>query len=365
MAKVRFPIAPDQMTPEWLTFVLRQSGAIGDAAVESLETEVIGAGVGLLGQLLRVRPRYDRAESGAPHSLVVKMPSAVQENRDLAGLFRFYEREVRFYEQIADKIELRTPRCYHSQFDPETGTFVLVLEDMAPARVCDQVAGATAIEAETAIRGAAKLHAPWWASPQLDRLDWMPVINDPVHKSAEESYQKSWEPFLQKFGQRLSRYVLDTGYRLATNICRLQDLMADPPYTIVHGDYRYDNMFFDTNERGLQIRVVDWQITSKGRGAYDIGYFMSQSVDPDERRAREEDLLRMYHRLLVEGGVADYSFDDLLLDYKRAVLFCWVYPVISGGTLDLSNERGVTLVATLAERSAAAIEDLKAGDLLD
>lgn len=365
MVKVQLPVAPDEVTPEWLTSVLRQSGAISQAAVESLETEIIGAGVGLLGQLARVRPRYDTAEAGAPQSLVVKMPSAVPENRDLANLFRFYEREVRFYDEIADQIELGTPRCYYSRFDVESSTFVLVLEDLAPARVGDQVAGAMAEEAKTAVRGAAKLHARWWASPQLDRLHWMPVINDPVHKSAEESYQKSWEPFLQKFGQRLSRYVLDTGDRLATSICRLQDLMADPPHTIVHGDYRYDNMFFDTAGRGLQIRVVDWQITSKGRGAYDVGYFMSQSVAPDERRAIEEDLLRMYHRLLVEGGVGDYSFDDLMLDYKRAVLFCWVYPVISGGTLDLSNERGAALVSTLAERSAAAIEDLRAGDLLD
>ena len=69
--------------------------------------EVIGEGVGVLGQLARVRLQYDKPEAGAPDTLVGKFPAAAQENRDLANLFRFYEREVRFYQQIADEVELR------------------------------------------------------------------------------------------------------------------------------------------------------------------------------------------------------------------------------------------------------------------
>ena len=40
-------------------------------------------------------------------------------------------------------------------------------------------------------------------------------------------------------------------------------------------------------------------------------------------------------------------------------------PVVAGGALELSNERGVALVRAMATRSFAAIEELGAGALLD
>ena len=109
-----------------------------------LDHEIIGEGVGVLGQLARFRLQYDKPEDGAPASLVGKFPAAMQENRDLANLFRFYEREVRFYERIADEVELRTPKRYYSHFDDETNDFVLLIEDMHPARCGNQVTGAPA-----------------------------------------------------------------------------------------------------------------------------------------------------------------------------------------------------------------------------
>lgn len=58
------------------------------------------------------------------------------------------------------------------------------------------------------------------------------------------------------------------------------------------------------------------------------------------------------------------GFEQCLADYRRAVLFCFVYPVMAGGLGDLSNERGHALAATMAERSAAAILDWNALELL-
>src|SRR3990172_855059 len=137
----QIPRGPHDLTPEWLTEALRRSGTLGSAAVTAVDTEVIGEGAGFMGQLALVRLRYDRPEEGAPQTLIAKLPAAAPENREVAMFFRFYEREVRFYEQIADALELRTPRRYCSQFEPATGASVLLLEDLAPARVGDQLAG--------------------------------------------------------------------------------------------------------------------------------------------------------------------------------------------------------------------------------
>jgi hypothetical protein len=364
MAKLKIPAGPDELTPEWLTHALRQTGTITNATVRSFDAEIIGQGAGLIGQLARLKLHYEDSEAGAPGSLIAKLPAATEENRELANLFRFYEREVRFYEQIADEVELRTPRCYYSTIDVASGDYVLLLEDMAPARVGDQLASCSPYEAELAIRELAKFHAAWWDSPRLAEIDWMPWVNDPVNKSAEESYQDSWEPFLEKFGGRLPDSILPIAERLGENIGKLLDQTAEPPRTIMHGDYRLDNLFFATPEGGDPLAVIDWQITSRGRGVFDVGYFMSGCLHPKERKAKEMDILKSYHRILTESGVRGYGFDQCLHDYRLSTLFCLVYPVISGGTLDLANERGVALVTAILERNVAAILDLDAGELL-
>ena len=78
---------------------------------------------------------------------------------------RNYEREVRFYKEIAPTVGIRTPRCYHADWDRDSGLFVLLLEDLAPAQQGDQIDGCTLEQAALALDELAKLHAPRWADP--------------------------------------------------------------------------------------------------------------------------------------------------------------------------------------------------------
>lgn len=352
MPNVTLPSGPGELTAGWLTAALRETGTIHDASVTGFEYETIGEGVGVLGQLARVRLEYDSGDG--PATLVAKFPAVTEENRELANLFRFYEREVRFYEEIADEVSLRTPKRYYSRFDPETGDYVLLMEDMHPARCGDQVAGCSPDDAATLVREMARFHATWWDSPELSRLDWIPLGNDPVNQSAEKAYQDCFPYFLQNFGERLSARALAVAERLAPRIIAIEDAITRPPFTVAHGDLRYDNLYFGDNG----MAVADWQIIVRTRGPYDVAYFMSQSVEPAHRKATEMEILRGYHETLLEHGVKGYSFDECLEDYRACAMFCLVYPVISGGTLDLANERGTALVTAMLERSLATILDL-------
>jgi len=75
-------------------------------------------------------------------------------------------------------------------------------------------------------------------------------------------------------------------------------------------------------------------------------------------------VLARYHRGLVDRGVRGYDFEQCLLDYRRSILFGFVYPVIGGGLGDLSNDRAHMLARVMAERSATAILDWDAAALL-
>jgi hypothetical protein len=65
------PADSDEISVEWLTAALHQAGAVDRAQVTSIQTAPIGQ-MGIGGQVRRVRISYDRAESGAPRSLVLK-----------------------------------------------------------------------------------------------------------------------------------------------------------------------------------------------------------------------------------------------------------------------------------------------------
>jgi hypothetical protein len=318
-----------------------------------------------MGQLARVRMQYDRPEPGAPAWLIAKFPTYAPENRAIADLFRFYEIETRFYEELAPKVEIRTPRRYYSARASDSTDFILLMEDLAPARVGDNVAGCSARDAELPIRELAKFHATWWESPELQRIDWLWPFNHSVREQGVGlSYRHSWGPFVQNWGKRVPAPLLEMGEVFPDKLPKLLARLAARPVTITHGDYRLDNMFFGTADGAVPFAIVDWQIISAGNGLFDVAYFLANGMRPEDRRAAEMDLLRMYHGILVERGVRDYDFDRCLLDYRTAALFCWQYAVVILGALDSANERGMALFSDILDRFVSAITDLSAAELL-
>src|SRR6185312_17219260 len=94
---------------------------------------------------------------------------------------------------------------------------------------------------------------------------------------------------------------------------------------LLHGDIRADNMFFD----GDQLKVVDFQFASRGAGAADIAYLVSQGLPTEVRRGHDEALVREYLGCLAAHGVGDYSFDDAWRHYRFAVAYLMLLPVIT------------------------------------
>jgi thiamine kinase-like enzyme len=208
-------------------------------------------------------------------------------------------------------------------------------------------------------------HATWWESPRLAEIDWMPLASDPlIAQSAQDAYAQAWSPFAEYAGDKLSDDMRAVGERFGKNIINTLNRYGEPPRTIVHGDYRLDNLFFGTPEGGAPLTVIDWQISTRGNGVFDVAYFICGSMEPADRRATEMDLLRMYHAVLVDGGVRAYDFDQCFEDYRASTLGCLLYSVLEIGSLDTANERGLELFTAIMERALSAVADLNADELL-
>jgi hypothetical protein len=360
------PTTPADLTAGWLTEALRAGGVIpGDAAVKSASHEVLGQGAGFIGQIARVTLAYDRPIAGAPATLIAKMPALDPGARELAGLYGLYEREYRFYRELADEITFRTPHCYYSDGDAEKVEYILLLEDLgATGRAGDQVQGCTVEEARIALAQLALHHARWWQHPRLTEIAWLTPGIDLVNGAMEQSYPQAWEVTLAAFSNSIAGEIRDVMPTLGPRISTLLASLADRPMTIGHGDYRLDNMFFGNAGAGYEVAVLDWQSPNVAWAAYDIAYFLYSNVDVETRRNVEMDVLREYHRTLVEHGVQGYTYEQLVEDYRASLLVSLGIWVVNAATLDMANERGKALFDLFFDRLNAAIMDLDALALL-
>src|SRR4051812_42171750 len=364
------PPTTAEATPEFVTYALRAGGVIDAAtSVSEVEHEPIGEGVGIVGQLARLQLRYEGSAAGAPGTVILKLPSQLPENRAIGDHFNFYEREGRFYQQLGDKVSIRTARCYWNHIDVDTNSFGLLLEDLGQRTMISQISGADHVRARQALEALASVHATSWSSPTLDSLTWMPRLDDLINLAAGQSYRDAWPLCEERVGGDLPPGAVDLAQRTQAVF---EDLMrvevAEAPVTICHGDFRLDNLMFDDGApEDDRVAVLDWQISNRGPAISDVAYFLCQSLTVEERRTHERALVRGWYDALTAalgGEPAEYPFELVWDQYRRATLVTTVYPVLAIGAMDPANERGRELLVAMAVRSFTAALDLGAGDLL-
>lgn len=332
MARPSLPQTLDELSAAWLTETLRAEGVLQRARVSGLRAERLGAeGEGLIATVARLRLDYDVREPGAPATAVVKLPTRPGRNRDIGELGGDYEREVRFYRELAPSLPVRCPRCYAARFAEDPAAlaerrlrgdrgqrFVLLLEDMAPARVGDDLAGASFAQASAALRTAARLHAAFWESPRLDELWWAWRVGS-GGAGAQRRYEAARPLFERHYGERLPGTVRELLAWLAGHGGELRRRLRELPRTLVHVDFRLDNLFFSAPTAAAEVTLFDWQAVGVGPAASDVASFMGGSVPEEAPAAEERALLRLYHEELLRGGVRGYPFAAFERDYASCL----------------------------------------------
>ena len=347
------PTTLSELDREWLGHVL-------GTRVDSFTVDTIGTGEGFMGQLARV----ELTGSGAPERVIVKMPTNDPGGRMIGEMMRVWEREHRFYTEVAPSMPalmpgVRIPRCRHSQADP----YVLILEDLHPLVPGDQVTGPSLEQAHVAIDAAAALHSTWFDRPELHALTWMPDISDPMSASVGAMFDLGWPTFLARYQDSLPERVLRWCESFAPQVVDWIQTYAAWPLTLIHGDFRLDNMFFDGTG---SMTLIDWQLSMRAPSTTDLVYFLGTNLPTDMRRAIQDDLIERYSRAMRAGGVPDEWADPerITQGYAEGCLFYCTSFAASILTLDPANERGASLMDALVRRAFSAADDLDAGSRL-
>ena len=340
----------DALTPTWLDRALDLSGP---RSVTGLEQRPLGTGQ--MCDSHRIRLTH---ADGTGSSLIAKFPSSDPSSRSTGLLLRAYEKEIRFYQQLAPTLPVRTPTAHVAAIDADSGSFVLLLDDLDPARPGDQLAGCDLTAARAALGELVGLHAPRWGDPALADIEWLVGDRGPARDMMIGLLGSMWTGFVDRYRDRLEAHVLEAG---AIVFDRLEAFYRDrEPTTIIHGDFRLDNLMFHPDGT---VTVLDWQTCTVGPGPADAAYFVGAGLLPELRRAHEVELFEHYHRGLVDAGVV-VDRDDCWSAYRRGT---WAGLVMAVGASMLveRTERGDDMFMAMASRHALQALDLDAGELLD
>ena len=155
---------PTDLSADWLTAVLGH-GTVADFAVERI-------GTGQMSECYRVTLTYADDSTG-PGSVVLKIAATDPSSRQTGQALGLYEREVRFYTNIAPGLSGPVAPCYHAAYDPESGAFDLLLGDAAPATVGDEVRGATVGQAALALALLGDVHGALIGDTALAGAAWL------------------------------------------------------------------------------------------------------------------------------------------------------------------------------------------------
>jgi Phosphotransferase enzyme family len=341
-----FPTRPDAMSADWLAVALgRPAGALRDFAVSAV-------GTGQMCDSFRlVLDWRDRGE--APASVVAKCPSLDPASRDIALRLGNYALEVNWYRALADHVPVPRPHCHFADIvedgDGRAGVagvdFLLLLQDMAPARQGDQLAGADGAMLDTAIDAAAALHAALWNDDRLEAIAWLHKDNRPLVRAL---FPAMFAAFRERYAGRLDAECLELGAGIVAHLDAYLDRVPHAR-TLTHGDLRVDNILFAPGDRNCW--VVDWQTAGIGSGATDLAYLIGTSVaDPAARAlADERGFARWLAALQARGVAADRA--ALWDDYRVGALSGYFMAVFASMSVE-RTERGDEMFAVMAERPA-------------
>jgi len=343
MAQIPTSIA--EVTPDWLAEVT-------GLPIVAVDAQQIGQGIGVSSAVYRARLEGE----GCPSTVVVKLPALDEAAVFTSTVLSMYLREVRFFTQLADQSPIRVPRCHHASSDDETSQFVVVMEDLSHLRVVDQLDGMSLPDAQRAVDGLAAWHARWWG--KADALAEAGVtlsLGDPIYPAVVPMvFDEGWAK-VEAAGIDIPEAIRAVRPDFNAAIPVLLADLAKAPTTMIHGDFRADNLVFC--EDG-SVAAFDFQLIGTGSGAYDLAYFTTQSLEVDVSEAHERDLFDRYSAGLLAGGVPAGDLDGLWERYRQAALFCLVYPIVASRGMDLDDPRQRELVVCMLRRFDRAVRQL-------
>ncbi|MBX9640785.1 MAG: ecdysteroid 22-kinase family protein [Mycobacteriaceae bacterium] len=303
------------------------------------------------------RARLALTGDGVPPTVFVKLAARTATTRLMGELGRLGHTEVRFYRQLAPEVT-GVPEAYGAVFDPWTGRYLLVLEDL-PAASCqfpDTLHPLSIDQAGLIAELLARLHATYWGRlPEDGRgpLGWLYTPSGDVTSLLTGALMNT---SIKRLAGSTDIPV-EQGRFIADNYRAVAALIDAPPHTVMHGDAHPGNVYFRDGKPGL----LDWQAVRRGHPSRELAYTLITSLTPQDRRAAQRELLDAYRLAMSAAGGPELDSDELWRRYRQGALYAYVAALITAGMGGMQVE---DIALEGLRRAVAALEDLETVALL-
>jgi Phosphotransferase enzyme family len=324
---------------------LRASGA-ASGSLAGIDARPIG--IGAMADTFLVRLRWAAGATG-PSSLVAKLPSVDPQAARTAASLGAYEREARFYAELAPSTGLSLSAHYGT-----LGDCGLLLEDLSGLEPGDQFTDMPIDRLRQARQQLVALQAPFWDDPRTAGLDWLHRRQGVPIAGIVERMERSWAVAADRLTgdfDPAEREVID---RFVGGAGAWAESL-DGPFSLSHHDFRADNLLIG----GGRLVVLDWQTVGWGAPMFDVAYLLGTSVGPETRRAVERDEIRRH----VEELDVGWSEDDAWQAYRRASWAVLLMLVPPTGSVK-GSERLDRMFRRLLRQGARIALDLEAQEFL-
>jgi hypothetical protein len=346
------PPADDaELSPEWCTEALRAGGSLGDATVVEVRASSLGEDTpGFFGVLSRLHLTYDSPGAG-PATVVAKRNSPEEFNRAIASSMGYYERECRVYSELAAQLPLRLATTYYSALDGDR--FVLLMEDLGAARVGRQSSATSVDDVAHALTEIAAMHGAFLGHGALNQLPWLTPL-DANAAVFDAALATRWQGFVDSAGSTIRPEALRAAERLLGRMADVLKHFTTGDVTLVHGDFRIDNVLFDLPPDPARPLIIDWQAVAIGTGVFDAAQLIALSLDPDTRRQSERSLLDGYAGAVEKASEMAVDRDELFEAYRLALAF----PLAVGiAQSDMDTHQAGSDTAIWVHRASEAVAD--------
>ena len=322
--------------------------------VTEISTSPIGTGQ--MADSLRVTMQHNGNDS-APATLIAKVPKANDASRAASRMTRCYEVETSFYSEICSVVDARIPDCYHVEYSAHDDEFLLLLEDLAPAKQGDQLGGCSVDDVMLAVTEMAKLHGSLWGSPLIKNKEWLQRNSSDAGKSTLQLLQGVYPAFCQRYEGRIDSEVVKVGQQLVNQFPTY--IAAQPkPNTVVHRDFRLDNLLFGDWVGSRGVAILDWQTASEGVAISDLSYFVGSALLPGARFEHEREVVDHYASVINAYGVG-LTEEEAWRQYRLFSFGGFVMAIVASMLVE-QTERGDEMFMAMANRHGQQILQLEA-----
>lgn len=336
----------------WLKETLLEVKEFQNDEITGLDVKQVGEGIGQLGEFALLETTR---VSGKKTNIFAKLQTQTEDMDNLAKDYQFYLREVRFYQNLAKDIDVKTPKAYFAEYDPESERVILLLEYMDGWYNPDQVKGATEKEIKVAIEGLIPISTQFWGT--IKDIDWVPDMKVDYMLKIIDDMRDYQSEFLNRYDHVMTDSRKEDLAKIVDFYPNFPDLFTEGELTLNHWDYRVENLFFTPAVD--DVTVIDWQLMMAHLPGWDLAYLLFTNIQVDLRRELFKDACKQYLDGLSKQGIK-FGPEELERNMMLSLLAMTNFPVIGGANADKENERSMKLFEAFAERIFSAIEDYDA-----